>query len=230
MNYLWEVALCADNCGIKREKLRYRPAKTYSPYIEASFTDLNESSIGEQTVEVNPLYRFAHIFAAVFDINLAVSEKTRGALFDIAMQYMIQIDLRQGLSKSEYHLRFILRDFLQNAYQDKFREAIGYFNHIELRKILVCMRVLFNCASSLLLFRQAVRAVYPDSLVYESNDEFREILIYLGKKETPIERSKIDFLTGVFLAKDYDIYLFWEHHFGIIDVDATMRLDDMVLF
>lgn len=230
MNYLWEVALCADNCGVKREKLYYRPAPKCSPYIEVSFIDLNESAIEEQAIEANPLYRFAHIFAAVFDINLTVSEKTRNALFDICMQYIIQIDLRQGLSKSEYYLRFILRDLLQNVYQDKFQEAVNYFNHTELRKILICMSVLFKCASSVILFRQAIRAVYPDSLVYESNDDFREILVYLGKKETPEERSKIDFLTGVFLSKDYDIYLFWEYHFGIIDVEVTMQLDEMVLF
>lgn len=227
---MWEVALRADHCGVKREKLRYQPAKICSPYIEASFTDLNESGIGEHPIEANPLYRFAHIFAAIFDINITASEKTRNTLFDVCMQYMIQIDLRQGLSKSEYYLRFILRDFLQGVYQNNFGDAIKQFNHIELRKILVCMSILFKCSSSILLFRKTMRAVYPDSLVYASNDDFREILIYIGKKETTEEQSKVDFLTGVFLPRDYVTHLFWEHHFGIIDVDVTMQFDEMVLF
>lgn len=108
MNYLWEVALKADDCQTLRENLCYVPAKSCSPYIEASFVNLNQAVIEDLRVEANPLYRFAHIFAAIFDVNEHVSMKTRLALFDICMQYIIQIDLRQGLSKSEYYLRFFL--------------------------------------------------------------------------------------------------------------------------
>lgn len=230
MNYLWEVALRADDCGAAREEIRYRPAKIYSPYIEASFTDLNESDVGAQTVEANPLYRFAHIFAAIFDINITIAQQTRNALFDICMHYIIQIDLRQGLSKSEYQLRFLLRDLLDGVYQDKFAYGMQQLNHVEIRKILICMHWLLTCGGSILLFRQATRVLYPDAIVYESNDNFRELFIYLGKKDTAEERGKIDFITGVFLAKDYTVHLFWEHHFGIIDVDVTMELDEMVLF
>lgn len=75
-----------------------------------------------------------------------------------------------------------------------------------------------------------MRIVYPDALVYLNKEEFREILIYLGKKETLTEVGKINFIISIFLEKDYVTHLFWEHHFGIIDVDVTMMLDEMVLF
>lgn len=230
MNYLWEVALRADDNGVKREALNYVPAAVCSPYAEASFTDLNQSGIEDRRIEVNPLYRFADIFAAVFDINMTQSPKLRRKLFHITMQYFIQTDLRQGLSKREYYLRFILRDILRGAYGDEMARAIKYFTHASLRQVLICLLSRCKCGASIALFRQAMRAVYPDAIIYSNNDVYRELLIYIGMKETPEEKSKIDFLTDAFLPINYTTHLFWEHHFGIIDVDVTMTLDEMVLY
>lgn len=230
MNYLWEVALRADDEDIPRESLRYVPAEICSPYIEASFVDLNTVTPDESVVEANPLYRFASIFGQIFDINLMACPKTRAILFNVCMQYMIQIDLRQGLTRSEHYLRFILRDINRGVYGEDAARAVRLFTPVELRRVLTCMLTLYKCGGSVLLFRQAMRAVYPESLVYSSNDLFREVLIYIGMKETPEERCKIEFLLSTFLSYDYTTHLFWEHHFGIIDVDVTMVLDEMVLF
>ena len=75
-----------------------------------------------------------------------------------------------------------------------------------------------------------MRFLYPDSLVYASNDEIRELLIYVGVRETEKEQEKLEFLKGMFLPLNYRVFLFWEHHFGIIGVDETMELDKMVLY
>lgn len=230
MNYLWEVALRTDDMEVPRENLRYVPAKSYSPYIEVSFEDLNTIVLEENIIEANPLYRFSSIFGALLDINLVQYSELRTMLFDIYMQYMIQIDLRQGLSKDEYYLRFILRDIMNGVYGDDIKSAVLILTPKQLRRVLCCMLNLYRCGTSILLFRRVMRTMYPDSLVYSSNDIFREILIYIGVKETPQERSKIDFLIAFFLPLDYMTHLFWEYHFGIIDVEVTMELDNMILF
>lgn len=230
MNYLWEVALRSDDCEIPRENLRYIPAKSCSPYMEVSFVDLNTQVPDEREIEANPLYRFAAVFGTLFDINLTACPKTRAVLFDICMQYIIQIDLRQGLTKSEYYLRYILKDILNGVYGVEAAQAISLFTPKERRSILTCMLTLYRCSVSVTLFRKVMRALYPESIVYVNNDLFREILIYIGIKETVDERKKIDFILSVFLQVNYTTHLFWEHHFGIIDVEETMLLDDMVLF
>lgn len=230
MNYIWEVALKADACNVKRENLRYVAARIYSPYIEASFVDLNQGVIDDMQIEVNALYRFSRIFEQILDINLVACEKTRHILLDICLQYFIQTNLRQGMSKSAYYLRFILRDLLRKVCQEEMSIAIQYFSSVELKKVLICILIRMKTSCSIILFRQVMRAVYPDSLVYSNNEVYRELLIYIGKKETEAERAKIDFLIDTFLPINYTTHLFWEHHFGIIDVDITMQLDEMVLF
>lgn len=240
MNYFWEVALRADDLGIPRESLQYVPAKSCSPYIEVSFVDLNEDSLYGQKIEGNPLYRFTSIFGRIFDANLDKTDggapngqglrQARELFFTGVMQFIIQLDLRQGLCHEEYYLRFILHDLLNGVGGRPYAAGIGQFNHRELRRVLGCLLQLYQCGFSLALFRRAMRAVYPDSLVYASNDLPHEILVYIGMNETEKESQKIDFLQNAFLPINYTVHLFWEHHFGIIDVDVTMELDEMVLF
>ena len=89
---------------------------------------------------------------------------------------------------------------------------------------------LYQCGSSILLFREVMRDMYPDSFVYVSNDRIRQVLVYIGVEETEVERIRMGFLQDLFLPIYFEVFLFWEHHFGIIGIEETMKIEDMVLF
>lgn len=46
----------------------------------------------------------------------------------------------------------------------------------------------------------------------------------------PAIKVRLQFLQDMFLPIDHQVYLFWEHHFGIIGVEETMVVDEVVLF
>ena len=75
-----------------------------------------------------------------------------------------------------------------------------------------------------------MRQIYPEALVYAINEDKRQMLVYVGQKETREERERLEFLEGMFLSLYYEFYLFWEYHFGIFDVEETMVMGEMVLF
>lgn len=230
MNYTWEVAIKADKNNIKRENLKYIPVNNGSPYMEVAFENINARNIEEQEIEVNPLYRFQNIFMELFDINLEEYRQMREYFFDIFIQYINQVDLRQGYSKKEYYYKFILIEFLNKVYSKQSIETLKLFNKDEVYSIFTFIVRLYNCGSSIFLFRQIMRSLYPKSIVYESNDYFREYLIYVGKKETEEELRKINFIMGIFLPINFKVHLFWEKHFGIIDVAETMEIEEIALF
>ena len=230
MNYAWEAALVADRMGIRRENLRFVPAEDGSPYTELVQEMLNGQELEEAEAKINPLYRFAEVFSSVFDRNIEDYRQTREAFFRVFMQYMVQLDLRQGLSRQEYAVGFLFRDILAGVFGPEAAWVIQTFGGDRLRHLLRLILKLYRCGSSVGLFREVMRFLYPDSLVYASNDEVRELLIYVGVKETEGEKGKLDFLKGMFLPVNYRVFLFWEHHFGIIGVEETMELDKMVLF
>lgn len=230
MNYMWEAALAADRSGIPREAVRFVPVRNGSPYAEVVLENLNIKDLEGTLVEVNPLYRFAKEFSSVLDINLRDYEQTRLLYFDVVMHEMVQLDLRQGLSKQEYYMRFLLRDLLEGVCGTQAARVLKRFERTQLRRLLRLILKLYECGSSIYLFKEVMRCLYPDSLVYASNEAVRQVLIYVGVKESEEEREKLEFLEDLFLPINYQVFLFWEHHFGIIDVEETLCLDDMVLF
>lgn len=230
MNYAWEAALAADSQGIPREKVRYVPVRDGSPYTEVVLETINSRFIEGNEVGINPLYRFAQEFAAIFDVNLKGYEKTRELFFDITVQYIIQLDLRQGLSKQEYALRFLLSDLLEGVCGSQAALIVEHFEKDKLRRLLRLILKLYQCGSSIYLFKEVMRCMYPDSLVYANNEAVRQVLVYVGRPETQEERERLEFLQDMFLPINYEVFLFWEHHFGITDIDETMILDEMVIF
>ncbi len=230
MNYMWEAALAADRSGVPREAVRFVPVRNGSPYAEVVLENLNMRDLEQTVVEVNPLYRFAKEFSSLLDMNLEGYEQTRRLYFDVVMHEIVQLDLRQGLSKQEYHLRFLLRDLLEGVCGSQAARVLKRFEKVYLRRLLRLILKLYECGSSIYLFQEVMRCLYPDSLVYASNEAVRQVLIYVGVKESEEEREKLEFLQDLFLPINYQVFLFWEHHFGIIDVEETLCLDDMVLF
>lgn len=59
------------------ENIRYIPASDGSPYTEAVLENLNDSTLNDLEVQINPLYRFANQFSRMFDVNLKGHENTR---------------------------------------------------------------------------------------------------------------------------------------------------------
>lgn len=230
MNYAWEVSLAADAAGISREELRFVPVRNGSPYMEAAFETINTTKLNQKEVEVNPLYRFADVFSGVCDANVKGMEITREVFIDVCIHYFVQLDLRQGLSKQEYVLRLLLKDLLACVCAGQAGRVTEQIEKGKMRRLMRLILKLYHCGSSIYLFKEVMRCMYPDSLVYANNDAIRQILIYVGMKETGTERERLEFLQDTFLPINYQVFLFWDRHFGIIDVEETMVLDEMVLF
>lgn len=230
MNYAWEAALMADRDGIAREQLLFEPVHNGSPYTEVVNEMINLNNLDHVLVEINPLYRFPREFSEILSLDVQDYEQARTLLFRTYVQYMVQLDLRQGLSKQEYILRFLLKDLLDGTCGSQAAAVIKHFEKENLKPLLRLLRKLYECGSSVYLFREVMRSIYPDSIVYACNEEVRQLLIYVGIKETPRERERLEFLQDMFLPINYHVFLFWEHHFGIIGVEETMKLDEMVIF
>lgn len=230
MNYAWEAALTADRCGIRRESLRYVPVMNGSPYTEIVLEDINNRVLKNPVLQINPLYRFSAQFSRMLDINIEGFEQTRLLVFDVFMHYITQLDLRQGLSRQEFHVRFFLEDLLRGVFGRQVCKALQKFSKEQLYLLVRFILKLYQCGSSTALFREVMRCIYPNSIVYINNDVIRQVLIYLGKRETKMERDKIQFIHDMFLPVNYEVFLFWDFHFGIIDVDATMVIDEMMIF
>ena len=229
MTYIWEVLFNADAQGFPRDSIRFVQTKTLSPYMEITYEDLNRKNIDDAPVEVNAYYRFSAIFDHLLT-GLDEYPEFRDCLYDILMHYVALINIREGLCKNEYHGMFLREDVKAGKYGRQFKEVFNTFTRLQSRFVVENMVRLYNLGASVTLFRAVMRQLYPRSLIYLDVVDRRELLVYVGDKETPELRQQVDFLLSLFVPFDYIIHLFWDMHFGIFGVDETLVLDDFVLY
>ncbi|MBQ6887089.1 MAG: hypothetical protein IJN54_06215 [Lachnospiraceae bacterium] len=230
MNYAWEAVLLAEKDKRNRDELRFVEASAPSPYIEVSVTDLNMESPEEDRIEINPLYRFEDVFGQLFDKNIEDMMQTRELFFDVCMHYIVQLDLREGLSKEDYYYSLIAEDINSGKYDEAVRRRFELFELAEQKVILRTYLRLLKTGNYLEEFRKAMTKLYPHAFIYENNETAYELLVYLGVKETDKERERITLLREMFLPMQETVHFFYEYHFGIIDVDETMVIDEVVIF
>lgn len=230
MNYAWEAALQAEKAGMGRDNLRFVEAVSPSPYIEVSMIDLNLFAPEENRIELNPLYRFENLFGKLFDKNIEEMARARELFFDICMHYIIQMDLREGLTKEDYYCDMVAKDIRRGCYGKQAGIRFGLFSKEEQKKILCAYIHLLMSGNYLEEFRKVMTRLYSDVFIYENNETTHELLVYLGVRETDQERERAAFLIELFLPMQETVHLFYERHFGIIGVDETMAADEMVIF
>jgi len=230
LNYIWEVLLAAQKQGTQQEKLAFTDAKSYSPYMEVSFDDLNPATLDRQAIEVNVRYRFSPIFEALLDGRLDTHPDIRERLTDVFIHLLGELDLQSGLCRSEYYGLFLKEDIQDVRFGAQFAETMQLF-HFDMRRFVVEYLVrLYTLGPSIELLRSLLRHLYPHSMIYLDSTDERELLVYIGQKETAELAGQMEFLMAFFVPFDYIVHLFWDLHFGIINIDETMELDDFYIY
>lgn len=229
MQYIWEVVLAAEKNGIREADLRYEVAEVRSPYLEVSFCDLNTQTVEQTVVEVNPFYRFFDIFSGVLDINQKEYEKTKEIFVDAVFHYLALTDLRMGMSRKDYYFKFLVEELESGQFGRKEKAAIQLFSSYEKKYIVLALMDVISSRNYREIFKWLFQEIYQDSIIYKSMDCANELYIYVGSAETQEERKRVQFLLDTFLPIGVRTEVFYQEHFGILEVEETMILDKVLL-
>jgi hypothetical protein len=230
MNYMWEALLRGEELGIPKEEIRFVPAKTANPYREVFFDDMNIGLTAAGDVNVNAYYRYGAVFGPLLDEGMDGSADIRAVLFDILAHYLTELDLMEGMCRAEFHSRFLREDILSGIYGRINAERIVNFDKRGQRLTLAALLRMYSAGSSMKLFAGLLRELYPRSIAYLDTSGGRTLLLYIGQKKTPELGNQVDMLCDLFIPADYNVKLFWDMHFGLIDTDETMEIGQIMLF
>jgi len=197
--------------------------------MEVALDEINRQHLDESPIEINAYYRFSAIFDYLID-GLDEYPEYRECLYDIIMHLIAELNLREGLCRDEFYGMFLSADVRTGKFGKQFVEIFNTFEHKHIRFVVESMVRLYSVGASLTLLRAVLRQIYPRSIIYLDAVDRSELLIYIGKKETPELRRQVDFLLSLFSPFDYVRHLFWDMHFGIIGVDETMVIDEFVIY
>jgi hypothetical protein len=229
MQYIWEVVLAAEKNGIREADLQYEVPEVRSPYLEVSFYDLNTQTVEQTAVEVNPFYRFFDIFSGVLDINQKEYGKTKEIFVDAVFHYLALTDLRMGMSRKDYYFKFLVEKLESGQFGRKAKAAIQLFSSYEKKYIVLALMDVISSRNYREIFKWLFQEIYQDSIIYKSMDCANELYIYVGSAETQEERKRVQFLLDTFLPIGVRTEVFYQEHFGILEVEETMILDKVLL-
>lgn len=229
MNYIWDLLIQAEEEGFLTKDIYFHLAKIYSPYMELSPQLLNSQAI-EQHVEVNPYYRYFDIFKDLFHPDHTTDEAFRDALLDITLHFLAEIDRMQGLNKKEYYIRFMLRDIEANVFGKLVRDKIKSFSKKEQEIIALNMLRLYQTGEALYLIKDTLKNIFRNCFIYVKSEENDELLLYIHQKKTIENINKVQLIQEIFLPIGFQMEVYWQYHFGIIDVEETMKLDRIALY
>ncbi|MDR2420678.1 MAG: hypothetical protein LBD49_01050 [Oscillospiraceae bacterium] len=230
MNYMWEALLRGYDLGIAEEDIRFVPSKTANPYREVFFDDMNAGLTAPGPVDVNAYYRYGAVFGPLLDEEMDGSPGMRDTLFDILAHYLTRLDLRQGLCRAEYYAKFLREDIWNGVFGKQNARRLPFFAGPQARLVLAALLRMYKVGASMKLFASLLRELYPNSIAYFDTEYGRELLLYIGQKETPELRGRLELLRDLFIPADYDVKLFWDMHFGLIGTDETMEIGQFMMF
>lgn len=230
MNYLWEILLQAKVQGIEEGNIRFLQAHSYSPYMELAEEYLNITQLEEPcVVEINPNYRFQHIFQELFHPDVTDYPALRMGLFQLLICQLGENDIRMGMTREEYYKKLLRSAFMRGDYGEENRQAFALFRGNAREILSEGLLTMYREGDSVELFRRVMTALVPNCIVYESNDCPYEIFVYIGKRKSETLERKVQFLLNQFVNIRYKVDLYYEYHFGIIGMEETMYIDEIAV-
>ncbi len=229
MNYIWDIVVKAKQNEIPKQDIKFLVAQDYSPYMELSVEDINFNKV-ETEVEINPYYRYFEIFKDMFNINNTEDEEFRHTLFDIAVHFLADIDIMQGMNKKEFYIRFILKEIESGLLGKRLKEDFELFNKEEKTIIAKSLYRLYITGEMMYILMDSIREIFTNSTIYANYETKDELLFFIPHDRNEINEAKLDFLKSLFLPLKFHTEVYWNAHFGIIGVEETMKVGSIALY
>lgn len=238
MNLLWDIVLRAQDQGKEEADLFFSQAKEFSPFFEQSFPCLNEQRITSNRIELNLFFRLADLFQDMLSQKL--KEKLAGEdedyaefreyLIDACLHTILYSDLRDGLTKREVFVRELTKELANGVFWMAAARDFRLIDPHKQMRLATLTLTQMQTGSSLSIYRRAILVLFPDARLYQLKADKKKLLLYLGQRRTEECQRMTGFVQDMFLPMSYHIRIFWEHHFGVIGVKATMKIGEIALY
>ena len=235
VNFIWDIVLQAAQDNFESQKLFFKPAESFSPYYEQSFSCINQKNVDSAEIEINPLMRFTAIFEYILHpdvMNLVFAEQRQFILFyfDLTAHILAEIDLCHGMTKREFYIRKIRREVLDGIYGETAREGMEQLKRDKQIAVADELLRVIEVGSSVHSFCHIMKQIFQGCIIYQSRAHPQKLYVYFGRERDEQLQKQWQMLRETFLPLDIEVKEFWAEHFGILGVDGTMINDAIAIF
>lgn len=210
-----------------QEKIRYQQTEYFSPYYEVSKESIRKENKTYQ-VNFNSFYRYEEVFEYLFDLD--INPKYQQLLFDCIMHYLISEEFRLGITKEEYYIRNYWKNIQRGIYGKNVQNVFGTLSKEKKHLIAATLYKQSKVNPSVYLFATALTSVMDNCVVYRNKIVPMEILVYIKGMGTRDAKSTVMAVKELFLPLKYTLRIFNGQHFGVIQADQTLEIDQIEIF
>lgn len=231
MNYIWDYLIIGIHRDYNPLEIDFKRAIYCSPYMELSFSDINNRFILNPT-EVNPFYRdtYTTMFKYFFEPDFNESKEVIEQLFDIYIHLLFETDRYQGMSRREYYIRFLINDLKNGVYGQKAKKQIYSFNISQQIIIANGLLSLYRTGESVFVLKKILLSIFKSAILYANTREKNELYFYLRVPYSEKDNDKIECIINLFMPFRFSYEIYWDKIFGINELDAYMVQENMVQF
>ncbi len=217
------------------QKLFFKPAESFSPYYEQSFSCINQRHVDSAEIEINPLMRFSPIFEYVLhpdvkDLIFVNQQQFIKFYFDLVTHILAEVDLCHGMTKREFYIRKIRKEVLAGIYGETARAGMEQLKRDKQIEVADELLRVIEVGSSIHAFCHIMKQIFDGCIIYQSQAHPQRLYVYIGREREEKLQKQWQMIKEIFLPLDIEVKEFWAEHFGILDIDETMKLDAIAIF
>ena len=223
--YLWAVS---------GENIKFISEEGYSPYLEINGNFLNEYRI-ENEINVNLFIRFNHIFSEFLEVFRETKKEEhkdlKKRIVHEVLMCLRERDYITGTTVIDIYCENILKDIERGDFGDELMKDLKNLTEEE-KNIMVLLYYdkIVTEKESFSVFSNGIKCFFPDSIIYQKKYERKKVVIYINREKKKENRCKVKIMEHLFLPLGVTVKYYWKHHFGVINVEKTLKLGEVSVF
>ncbi|AOY74678.1 hypothetical protein [Clostridium formicaceticum] len=249
MSYLWEVLQNAKVQGIEKNKIRFKKASNVSPYVEVNsewmnYIDLKEKE--EYYFDINVYHRFSSILAGLIEDMMINCEKqyinqkeetqntieNYGNILNLLLHLLGELDLKAGIHREVLIYENIVKDIDGGIFGREISSGFQSFSKDEKFLLAKYLYKLYRTKEQIKIFQEVIRKIFEDHLLYRKKGREEKYILYISSSilSKKIDYQKLDIIKALFWDISYELEVFWQNHFGVIEHDEIMRIGNIGIY
>ena len=148
-----------------------------------------------------------------------------------ALMCLREIDYVTGTTIIDIYCEKILRDIEGGVFGDELMADFKKLTEEEKNAmVLLYYDKIVTGKESFDVFSNGIKYFFPDSIIYQKKYERKKVVIYINREKKKENRLKVKIMENLFLPLGVKIKYYWENHFGVINVEKTLKLGEVSVF
>ena len=163
--------------------------------------------------------------------NISVLKKFKKNIENNAINYLQELDFVSGTTVIDVICEKISEDIKKETLGINLKRHFSILNREEQGYVaLLIYNEKINGVNCMKNFKLGIKYFFLDSLIYRQKSKKNKIIVYINKPKNKVNVAKIKTLELLFLEFGMELKVFWKNHFGVVNVDETVKIDEIAVF